>query len=1015
LKSAEASTLFTSQQPVPHVLYLAHETLLALAGDATLEIKFEMAPGNVNSNFDIIWEFWDGEVWRRFTKLSDGTAGLQHSGVVRLQATCAQAAETTVNDITARWIRGRLNGPLPPQAGMTLPFVDSIKLRSVIKRPKSGEGCVSDLQPDQALAEGRQVDLSRAFRPLGGNPQPGAAFYFSSEELFSKPGAKVTVCFRRPPTLEEEADAIASEFEQAVELTRANLIKAATIAANTVIAAAAELASITSTPISTIAVASARDRLGDTSFLNSLWERIVHLKAQIDGVADAIRAAVPITTAPIGAPDPYGERVRQLHRTVQIAVGDLGTMEEGDEKGVEQILEALTDRGADSIDGLGPAAIEAALRGEEIFRPTAPILVWEYWNGRKWQSLNVTENEAGATHFFPSDPTEPVTAANGKITFIVPDNLVPVEVERVEGRWIRVRLAVGTYTYLRIINWRNPETGYSNFIAIPEARPPVLESFFLGYTYRSPQEFPEKCLAYNDFNYAEHTDVVRTIGNAFFPYQPVADKVPTLYLGFDRSLPSDLVSFYWDIPHQKEKRASAIVWEAWDGQAWEELIVTDETASLTQSGILSLIPPDMPLLPRFGTPRAWLRARRKEAGEPFVQTVTDIHLNAVWAGQQQTFENEVLGSSTGHADQVFFLLHTPILPEEEIEVLELTGKRADVEFAMLQEELLRAGMPVTAVRTVTDARTNTISQVWVRWQSRPHLYFSGPEDRHYVLERSRGRLRFGDGSRGMIPPPLPNGILARRYRSGGGQYGNVVAGSINQLLGFAPQAQGCRNVRNAEGGADGETAADALARGPFAVRHRWAAVAAQDYEKMALEASPAVAFAQARPTSRPGVQHASGWVTVVIVPHSRERLPKPSLELRRIVRRYLLARSPAGLAGLEVVSPKYVQIGVNLTFTPLIGEEIGKVERRLRDALERYFHPIGGGRHGLGWPFGRDIHLSDVAAVVEAVPGVDFVTDLMLTLAGSPQNEYVAVPSDRIVAPGEFDIRVKPHNQGRRF
>jgi hypothetical protein len=43
------------------------------------------------------------------------------------------------------------------------------------------------------VAEGAPVDLSKPFFPFGAQPQPGAAFYFSHAEAFSKPGARVRV------------------------------------------------------------------------------------------------------------------------------------------------------------------------------------------------------------------------------------------------------------------------------------------------------------------------------------------------------------------------------------------------------------------------------------------------------------------------------------------------------------------------------------------------------------------------------------------------------------------------------------------------------------------------------------------------------------------------------------------------------------------------------------------------------------------------------------------------------
>lgn len=84
----------------PHILYLAHDTLLALAGKSLLNVTFELT-NTSSERLDIVWEYWDGEVWREFLAMRpacdeeeahklDSTDGLQYSGRFRLQADCAE-------------------------------------------------------------------------------------------------------------------------------------------------------------------------------------------------------------------------------------------------------------------------------------------------------------------------------------------------------------------------------------------------------------------------------------------------------------------------------------------------------------------------------------------------------------------------------------------------------------------------------------------------------------------------------------------------------------------------------------------------------------------------------------------------------------------------------------------------------------------------------------------------------------------------------------------------------------
>jgi predicted phage baseplate assembly protein len=234
--------------------------------------------------------------------------------------------------------------------------------------------------------------------------------------------------------------------------------------------------------------------------------------------------------------------------------------------------------------------------------------------------------------------------------------------------------------------------------------------------------------------------------------------------------------------------------------------------------------------------------------------------------------------------------------------------------------------------------------------------------------------------------------------------GNVRAGAVDQLMGGAT-AQSVSNPRAAEGGADGELPAAVLGRGPHALRHRRQALSLSDYEDLAREASPAVAVARALPATHPSGRPAPGWVKVIVIPHGQEPRPVPSFGLRRQVQRFLAARAPAAVAAQIVVgAPDYLPIGVQAVVAPLDPTAGGEVFAAATEALMAFLHPLTGGPDGEGWPFGRDVFLSDVAAVLERTPGVDYVETLNLLLDGTPRGESVQVPPDRIVVAGPLRL-----------
>jgi hypothetical protein len=1072
-------TLFDPRQAVPHELYLAHDVLLSFASGATIEVEFELTtPGS--APLAIAWEYWDGQTWRPFapfdpanaTVSHDGTNGLTRSGIVTLEADCGKSAKTTIVGIDAFWIRGRLDQPLPPDPARVLPVVDRIRLRTVTTRAlqfdSHGEGA-GEVKPDQAFADGTQLDLSKTFFPFGQSADKDHAFFFSCEEVLAKPGATVKACFTRVRTPAEEADVLGSRYDVDANRARTLILDAARAAADDALDAGwivlGHAVPSPNVPGSSTGEASA------TTILRTKIDTLTNQKNALSQLSDlpslaaaAEQVAVAIPGVPVGPP----LIVRDIGNGTSIIIVEEPYIEARIEKTRSTAAQAAATAANAILTLAGLSPIEAAAAGgAPPISLEPPRLVWEYWGGQGWQTLIGPVDDDAVN--FREDGV-------GKISFVIPKDLEPTDVNGVTARWLRVRLASGSYNRLRLVSWFDSQSNQINFLPVVEARPPALRKFYLGYSYRSPKTAPLHCLTYNDFQYEVRSADATWSGASFPPFQPVADTTPALYLGFDRPLPNDLVSLYLDL-NEAEVLPPPLTWEAWDGTAWREVMVTDETGGLGRPGIVSFIAPNVvprpratvrqasgtmvvaddvlevaafrpgdqvvvaqddnsdlvtvqqvddtqitletPLvnrytggainrapLPRFGTPRDWVRARLKDDGTPSPGPVNGVYLNAAWAIQVQTIADELLGSGSGQPDQVLFFNQYPVLPGEQIEIRELEGPRAQVEYPILLDEAIQNGLTADDLRPVYDPRTGQVSEVWVRWQVRPYLFFSGPADRHYVVERARGRLMFGDGQNGRLPTVGANNVLARMYRAGGGLVGNVPAGTITQIHSATPFVQSVNNPRAGEGGADGEPVTDVTRRGPETLRHRGRAVSARDYEALAREASPGVAVSRALPTRASNGLPLPGWVTVIIVPWTQEAQPQPSYELRLLVHDYLIARTPATVNPdhLAVVGPTYLSVGVAATVAPRLASEAGAVEERVRDALTAFLHPLTGGPAGNGWPFGQDVYLSDVAVALQQVAGVDYVQGLDLLLNDVPVGDRVAVPPDRIVVAGRIQI-----------
>ena len=99
-------------------------------------------------------------------------------------------------------------------------------------------------------------------------------------------------------------------------------------------------------------------------------------------------------------------------------------------------------------------------------------------------------------------------------------------------------------------------------------------------------------------------------------------------------------------------------------------------------------------------------------------------------------------------------------------------------------------------------------------------------------------------------------------------------------------------------------------------------------------------------------------------------------------------------------------MSVSLTVTPVNPSEAGIVETCVRQTIQQFFHPLHGGPEGLGWEPGRDVYLSDVAAVIERVEGVDYVSDLALLQDGLTQGDRVTIAPDRITVAGNIFLKM---------
>ena len=1001
--NAEASSLvpiFQGDTRIEHILYLSHDQLFSYPNlkelRLSLTIESERAPEPEKVErvaepqpITVQWEFWDGTQWTPRPPAAD--AGSPEPTGKRAPVSVFRAGEVrftnpppfarqTIMGMEKYWLRCRSMTPLTPDVQGRLPVIQRIELQAFAGR--------TNLQIDKAFLNETALDLSKDFFPFGEKPRFGDTLALMTSEAFAEPGSAIKLHVKLVNPTEPDTG-------RAVDAAMAAARSAQKAAEITAMAARENKRAVSPTPsVVTLIEASLQ-----------MSAKATDLAA---GAIGAAQAAQKMATA--------RERTDQAQTAVKLADEAVQAAQASAQASVFVSVNMRTAIEAQTAVAEARRSVEGATREVTAVKEgTAPPpipptrasadlkLKWELWSGSAWIELGTTTRDGGSGGF--SDGTKAFTQS-GDVSFTLPDQSARTTIGGVEGYWIRVRIVSGNYgeeTHFQLKDRNDPTQGFQlndpqdrskGYVLMPASfAPPSISSLTVDYSLTSGEKSPESVLTYNDFVYRDVTG-----SQPFAPFEATEDEHPTLFLGF--TLPAQRSAFpnrtislftsvaeikYGEIPVKTEVAAQGVPaaasdpasgrlqlsWTYWNGTAWGKLVVSDESASFTLPGLIEFLgPSDMARRRDFGIDAYWVRVEWQSGQYEVIPRLKRMLLNTTMAAQTITIDNEILGSSDGRINQKFRTTRAPVLPGLRLAVREPEMPSPAEEKKIISEE------GADAIKVLADS-TGRPREIWVRWHEVPDFYGSESRDRHYKLDHLTGEVYFGDGLRGLIPPNSTGNILATRYQTGGGASGNRPAGTITQLKTTVPYVDKVTNVEAAAGGADAETTSSLIARAPQTLRHQYRAVTLEDYQDLAILASPGVARAKCVPlydlAADPDATHQRpGTVSLVIVPRLRDPKPIPSLELIDAVRDYINERRlPVGT--LVIVGPEFVRVDVEAVIS-LTSLDIGtEVEANVLLALSRYLHPLTGGLDGTGWDFGRKPYKSDLYALLEAIDGVDHI------------------------------------------
>jgi len=282
--------------------------------------------------------------------------------------------------------------------------------------------------------------------------------------------------------------------------------------------------------------------------------------------------------------------------------------------------------------------------------------------------------------------------------------------------------------------------------------------------------------------------------------------------------------------------------------------------------------------------------------------------------------------------------------------------------------------PLTYTQAATPTGRSSALQVTangVKWKEVATLYGQPPSASVFSTiyhPDATTTVLFGDGVEGATLPTGQNNILAR-YRVGAGVDGNVAAGAITTLVDRPLGVSGVVNPSVATGGQDPQSVADIRTNAPFSTLTLGRAVSVADYRNFA------AGFAGIAKADALWIASGRGrGVFLTVAAAGGVALPPGNVTLAKLIgalRGYGTPHIPIhAVSFLETLFSLAADIAFDPAYDP------GAVQTAIVAALRRHYSFANRG-------FGQGVSGDEIAALVQAVPGVVAVKLTALVLGAT--------------------------------
>ena len=509
-----------------------------------------------------------------------------------------------------------------------------------------------------------------------------------------------------------------------------------------------------------------------------------------------------------------------------------------------------------------------------------------YYNGRGFREI---ETDRSVQEMFGREERSGECA----IAFSCPDDIAPFEIDGEEAYAVRLQVRKAEGCYARPACFHYPRaTGFRLRASYPK----------MTAACTSPAVFPS------------------------FPY-----KGESILVGFPGKWKAGPVSLFFLLDMEERKRprraeARPFSFSYSSRQGFLPLAVTDHTDGFAHSGMLLFYPPkDMEEAEIEGLTACWICIKSAEEEPSCCPKIREIRANAaivrnVWRSAEEEY----------YIDEITQNYKIPLRAEHivgaEVWVNE-TGRISGQELEKMQKE-------IPEIIKIEQNTRGEAESIFVRWEEKESFDESGSSDRHYVLDREKRQICFGDGRRGKATMNTTQAAVRARLFCCDGACGNVERGRIREAASNRVRIAQVENLLPAAGGRGTGGREERMRRGESILSHREIPVTIRDYRQAALSFSEEIVDAACMCRGRE--------ILLVVLMKDFQEGSESFIRVKEELEHHLAKSIGGHIRMLQIREPDFVKVQADVWIAAPDAEDAVDVQEMLKEAVLSYAKRIRG-------------------------------------------------------------------------